>query len=108
MENKIPHTTSHILHSTLVPQKTSNQTEKFIIFLIITIGIVSGYFYYSSAAGEVSAVPIPTIDRDLRKFEKISFDFSIFDKVSFKELKIFGEQPLKPGTEGKINLFAPF
>lgn len=90
-----------------MPQKTSNQTEKVIIFLIIMVGIVGGYFYYSSVVEEVSVIPAPVLSRDLREFKKISFDFSIFDKVSFKELKIFGEHPLKPGTEGKANLFAP-
>lgn len=90
-----------------MPQKTSNQTEKIVIFLIIMVGLVGGYFYYSSVAGEAGIIPVPTLSRDLREFKNISFDFSIFDKISFKELKIFGEHPLEPGTEGRTDLFAP-
>lgn len=90
-------------------KKEKQQTEKLIMGLLVVIGIVAGYFYYSSVLSvSVTEIPAPVIGKDLEQFKKIKFDFSIFDKVSFKELKIFGESPVKRGEEGKTDLFAPF
>jgi len=84
-------------------------TEKVILTLIIIVGLVGGYFYYSSVASiEQSIILKPVIGKDLEQFKNISLDFSIFDKIGFKELKIFGESPVRAGQEGKTDLFAPF
>lgn len=90
-------------------QKKQTQTEKLILGLIIIVGLVGGYFYYSSS-DRIAGVELnpPTIGKDLEKIKNITFDFTIFDKISFKELKIFGEFPVPMGDEGKQDLFAPF
>lgn len=90
-------------------QESQKSTEKIIIFLLVVIGFVGGYFYYSSVASlSVREIEKPVISKDLEQFKNIKFDLSIFDKMTFKELKIFGESPVKRGEEGKTDLFAPF
>lgn len=92
-----------------MPQHQKTSTERLIMILIVAVGIVGGYFYYSSVASlSVVKISKPVISKDLEQFKKIKLDMSIFDKMTFKELKIFGESPVRRGDEGKTDLFAPF
>jgi len=86
-----------------------NNTEKIILVMIMVIGIVSGYFYYTSiGSSNIISPPKVVLNKTLAKIGSIDFDFSIFEKIGFKELRIFGESPVRPGTEGRADLFAPF
>lgn len=86
----------------------SPSSQKLIAAGIVLLGAVAGYLFYSQAASSAVAIPPLEIGRDLKRFEKLNFNFSIFDRVTFKELQIFGESPVQRGTEGKSDLFAPF
>ena len=82
-----------------------------ILVLIILLGIVLGYFYYSSfvvpATVPVPPSPIAQTD-DLKTFEGLQIDFGILTNKKFQTLQIFGESPVNPGATGKKDLFAPF
>lgn len=90
-------------------QKTGG-SENLFIGLIIFVGLALAYIFYSNS------VP-PSIDPSLEssareqfdpKIETLNLDFSVFDHILFKQLKIFGIIPVKPGQTGRENPFAPF
>lgn len=79
--------------------------------LILLFALVLGYVLYSSAIFPVAVEePVVQVARDemLSKIDSINLNFSIFDLVSFKQLKIFGLIPVKPGETGRDDPFAPF
>lgn len=81
-----------------------------ILVMIILLGIVGGYFYYSSfVLPSQSPVAPPSISQndDLKALESLQIDFGILTNKKFKSLQIFGESPVNPGTTGKKDLFAP-
>jgi len=89
--------------------KSKTRTEGLIIFAIIALGLVGGYVYYSSFnENSNKTIEPPIIDGNPRKFETMKLDFSIFDNISYKGLKIYGESPVQPSEGGKDDLFAPF
>lgn len=78
---------------------------------IMVLGIIAGYLFYSlTIKGNNVGIPPPAAAQDdtLSKFKDISLDFSIFDDLRFKSLKIFGELPVQPGATGRVDIFAPF
>ena len=81
-----------------------------ILVMIILLGIVAGYFYYSSyvvpAMAPVMPPPIAQKD-DLKAFEGLQIDFGILTNKKFQTLQIFGESPVNPGVTGKKDLFGP-
>lgn len=90
-------------------QKTGS-SENLFIGLIIFIGLALAYIFYSNAA-PVSIDPLlePSVREQIDpKIETLSLDFSVFDHILFKQLKIFGLIPVKPGQTGRDNPFAPF
>ena len=81
-----------------------------ILIMIILLGAVMGYFYYSSfILPAQSPVPLPSISQadNLKAFEGIQIDFGILTNKKFQSLKIFGESPVNPGVTGKKDLFSP-
>jgi len=83
------------------------QTSNILIYLLILLGLLGGYIYYSQiAVSDVEAVPALPKDT-LSGFKEIILDFEIFQRIDFKNLKIIGESPVKPDPGGKTDLFAP-
>lgn len=79
--------------------------------MIVLLGVVAGYFYYSSyAVPAMVPIPPPPIAQndDLKAFEGLQIDFSILANKKFQSLQIFGESPVSPGATGKKDLFFPF
>ena len=90
---------------------TKNSTSPVILFGIVAIGLIIGYFYYAQALQDQSVDIVPfTISPDdsLARFKTLTFDFGPFDDIKFKSLKIFGESPVQPGATGRVDIFAPF
>ena len=92
----------------MAAQQTQNTL---ILVMIMLLGVVLGYFYYSSyvlpALTPVGPPPISETD-DLQKFKDLQIDFAILANTKFKNLQIFGESPVNPGVTGKRDLFLPF
>lgn len=90
---------------------TKNLTSPVILFGIVALGLIVGYFYYAQAfQGQVVEItPFSIAPEDnLTKFKDLSFNFGPFDDIKFKSLKIFGESPVQPGVTGRVDIFAPF
>lgn len=86
-----------------------SSSENIFLALIIVAGLMIGYILYTNmpvAAPEIEPVPVPADEGVMAKIEKIKLDFSVFDNILFKELKIFGEIPVIPGEMGRENPFA--
>jgi len=91
--------------------KTETRSSLPVIFILFAI--IGGFLFYfqilkPSQVNEYEVLP------DLQKeyssfkvFKNLSLDFSIFDRVDFKELRIFGEVPVRPAPGGKTDLFGP-
>lgn len=93
----------------MAPIKTN--PSKVIPAAIVVIGIIAGYFFYTSfIKEEFVEIPLPAAIQDgtLSKFKDLSLDFSAFDDSRFKSLRIFGESPVQPGQTGRTDIFAPF
>ncbi len=87
----------------------ASKTNPFIVFAIILMGVVFGWFYYSQfiSANIELANPSPVKPADkLLDFNNLSLNFNLFDDTTFKSLTVFGEAPVKPGTPGKNNPFS--
>jgi hypothetical protein len=85
--------------------------SRIIPIAIIVLGVVAGYLFYSmSIKGSAAEIPPPVVAPNdvLSKFKELDLDFSIFDDLRFKSLKIFGESPVQPGQTGRADIFAPF
>ncbi len=85
--------------------------SKIILSLIIMIGLVAGYMSYSQAddptVGVISNQPAIKAG-DLEYFNNFNVDFSILDDPRYKDLEIFGENPVDAGIIGeRKNPFAP-
>jgi hypothetical protein len=87
--------------------------NKIILYLIIVLGFIAGY-YYDTSFNIPGPVPLPAsiVQREkgadaLAPFKDLKIDFSILDNNRYKKLQVYGEQPVNPGQTGKRNLFAP-
>lgn len=92
--------------------KRQKGTSVIIQLIIIIVGIVGGYFYYSQIIkpneGRITVTNISTSDT-LSRFKDVNtFDFATFADVGFRSLKIIGEAPVQPVTGGRTDIFAPF
>lgn len=90
---------------------TKNLTSPVILWAIVALGLIAGYFYYTQALQDQAQpfAPLEVAPGDnLAKFKDLSFDFGPFDSLQFKALRIFGESPVKPGATGRADIFAPF
>lgn len=89
----------------------ANKQTRLLIIMILFVGLVAGYIYYSRFAPTGSDEALQSVDNPkdtLIKFKDLKFDFQIFNSANIKSLKIFGEAPVRPDLTGKINPFANF
>lgn len=86
---------------------TRSQANLFSILLII-VGVIGGYLYYTQFASQSVVLKTELIDRDdLEKFQNLKLDFSVLDSDLFEALQQIGEAPIDPGQTGKKDIFAP-
>ena len=75
------------------------------------MGLVFGYLGYSQADDPIAGLLIdqPSIKtEDLDSFKNLKIDFSVLDDERYRELEIYGENPVDPGIVGeRKNPFAP-
>lgn len=84
--------------------------SKTILSFIIVMGIVFGYLSYSGLDEPVVDVGVEAVDskEELESLKSFSIDFSILEDEIYKNLEIFGENPVDPGITGeRVNPFAP-
>lgn len=86
---------------------TPASQSKLLLYLLILVGAVGGYIYYSqvsSIEAEVAAPPVSTLDT----LKELKLDFKALENEKYQALKVFGESPVLPGTTGKSDPFATF
>ncbi len=85
-------------------------SPKLIAALIILLGVLGGYLYYSQLLPATEPISPPPIgEKDgLKQFENFKIDFSIINNQLFRSLAAYGEAPVNPGVTGKKDIFAPF
>lgn len=81
------------------------------IILIIFALLAGLIFYFSiikpSQVNEYEIIPSTQAELvRFREFKSLRLDFSIFDRLDFRNLRIFGETPVKPAPAGKTDLFS--
>lgn len=78
-----------------------------ILYLLILLGFVGGYFYNSKInITQAGVQPLPQEGRDeWQKLKSLSIDFSVLEKAQYRSLRVFGELPVNPGIPGKPNIF---
>lgn len=89
----------------------SDRQTRLLSIVIIFIGIIAGYVYYSNftLVGEFGLAPLEDNHQDtLSQFKNIEFRFQAFDSPNVKSLRTFGDSPVQPNTNGKNNPFASF
>jgi len=94
----------------LISNGMQTANTKLFTSLIILVGIVAGYIYYSQflALNEAPLPPAAGSGRDgLSDFKNLKINFSIFDNPAYKALMVFGQVPVSPGVTGKKDVFAP-
>lgn len=97
----------------ILDKKTrGNNRNLFYEVAIILLGILAGYFWYNQFEKDNrEPVTVTDIQADdsLSRFEDFkTFDFQIFTKPEFRNLKTIGEAPVSPGATGRTDIFAPF
>ena len=81
--------------------------------ILVILALLAGLLFYFSIIkpGQINQYELmPLVQVELakfREFKNIRFGFSIFDRVDFRNLRIFGEAPVKPAPGGKADLFSP-
>ena len=84
--------------------------NKLILILIVLVGVVVGYLYYSQSIAPTQQLTEPSMisDKDdLKKFDNLKLNFDILKDGKYRSLQTFGESPVNPGTTGKKDIFAP-
>ena len=84
--------------------------SKAILYFIMIIGFVLGYFNYSSSVTPIiTSDPSALQDQDsIDSLAGFEIDFSILDDEIYRSLEIFGENPVDPGITGeRRDPFAP-
>ena len=88
------------------------ETRSTLPVILIVLAVAAGVLFYFQILkpGQINEYGISS---DLQKeyssfriFKNLSLDFSIFNRVDFKNLRTFGEVPVKPSPSGKTNLFS--
>ncbi len=90
--------------------QTKTNSDNIYVVLIIIFGLVLGYILYSNdlipvGDSDAGVAVVPPDKENIAKLESIKFDFTIFDDIIFRELRIFGEIPVLPGVTGKTDPF---
>ena len=80
--------------------------------ILILLALIAGFVFYFQIIrpGQINQYEIPPdAQREIlkfRAFKDLQFDFSVFESVGFKNLRVFGEVPVKPVPGGKQDLFS--
>ena len=79
-----------------------------LLYLVIGIGFIGGYFYNSQLGEADSEAPQPQVITDfVEKYKDFNIDFSVLVDPKINELQVFGEAPVLPGEIGKVDIFEP-
>lgn len=87
------------------------KTSSFLPITLIVLGLAAGVLFYFQLIkpGRPTQIDLTPELRDeiakLRKFKNLKLNFSIFDSQEFKNLRIFGDVPVRPSPGGKTDLF---
>lgn len=79
--------------------------------VLITLALLGGLTFYFSVIkpSQINEYEIASsIQAELarfRTFKNLRLDFSVFDRIDFRNLRIFGETPVRPVPGGKSDLF---
>lgn len=85
----------------------ADNSEKLFVILILFFGLAVAFLLASNA--EAPSVVETAIVREISpELSSAKLDFSIFDSILFKQLKVFGIIPVNPGQTGRDNPFLPF
>lgn len=78
-----------------------------LVYLIMLLGLVGGFLYNSQSdpAASVPAVPPALQLTSLRSLESLRIDFAVLENEQFRQLRVYGELPVDPGTGGTNDLF---
>lgn len=80
--------------------------------ILLLLSLIAGFVFYFQIIrpGQVNEYEIlPDVQREVTKFrtfKDMQLDFSVFERADFKNLRIFGEVPVRPVPGGKTDLFA--
>lgn len=88
--------------------KKSDSERLFIILILFSGLAISFLIAFNTAAPSVEQLPTAIRGEISPELRTINLDFSIFDDILFKQLKVFGVIPVEPGQTGRENPFAPF
>lgn len=91
------------------PIKKSESSPNLIPLLVVVLGIVGGYLYYSNVSSNSEPVynlPQEIQQDSLSQFKNLELNFKVLENSKYRSLEIFGESPVSPGTPGKTNIFA--
>lgn len=88
------------------------ETRSILPVILIVLAIAAGVLFYFQILkpNQINEYEIsPNLQKEyssFRVFKNLALDFSIFERIDFKDLRIFGEVPVKPSPSGKTNLFS--
>jgi hypothetical protein len=92
---------------------TKTETKSALPVILILFAVIGGLLFYfqilkPSQVNEYEILPdLQKEYSSFKAFKNLSLDFSIFNRIDFKELRIFGEVPVRPSPAGKTDLFGP-
>jgi len=81
--------------------------------ILILLALLGGFVFYFSVIkpGQINEYEIASsIQSEMvrfRSFQSLRLDFSVFERIDFRNLRIFGESPVRPVPGGKTDLFSP-
>ena len=85
----------------------ADNSEKLFVILILFFGLAVAFLLASNA--EAPSVVETAIVREISpELSSAKLDFSIFDSILFKQLKVFGIIPVNTGQTGREDPFRPF
>lgn len=99
--------------SILKGSDTNIETKSSLPVIFIILAVVAGFLFYFQILkpGQVNEYQVSSdLQREylnFKVFKNLALDFSVFERIDFKDLRTFGEVPVKPSPAGKSNLFSP-
>lgn len=91
--------------------KSKKSTNPLILTLIILLGLMAGYFFYSNSLKDNQqdlSEPLTVEELDFLKFGEQVSNYPILDSRTYNSLRIYGEIPVSLGVSGRTNPFLPF
>jgi hypothetical protein len=92
---------------------STTETRSTLPVIFIFLAVVAGFLFYFQILkpGQINEYQVaPQVMREylnFKSFKSLGLDFSVFERAEFKDLRTFGEVPVKPIPAGKTNLFSP-